>query len=415
MSSPPAGTVPLTPYQRRLFWFLSVATFFEGFEIYALSQLLPNIRRDLGLSPKEAGLMVSVIGIGAVLAYLLIRQADHWGRRRVLSITIVGYALSSFLSGLMPSAPGFALCQLAARAFLFSEYAVAAIYAAEEFPAERRGSFIGMLQVVNIIGGVVCAGIIPRLLKTPLGWRSVYLVGVIPLLLIALARRGLRETARFTQQQQQGLPRTSPFRIFRTPYRNRMLILGLIWALTLLCTGNAATFWKEFAQAERGLSDAEVGMCFSIAAVTAIPLLYVVGKLLDQLGRRRSAILIYGATIVGVLGAFTATTKIALILSLISALGIGAAVQPVLNALTTELFPTELRGDAYAWSSNLLGRMAMVVSPLLVGISAGHLGWATTLRLSTIGPVLACVLVLTLFPETSRRELEDTSELKPVG
>lgn len=415
MSPPPASTSPLTPYQRRLFWFLSVATFFEGFELYALSQLLPNIRRDMGLSPKEAGLMVSVIGVGSVLAYLLIRQADLWGRRRVLSITIVGYALSSCLTGLMPSAPGFALCQLAARAFLFSEYAVAAIYAAEEFPAERRGGFIGMLQVVNIVGGVVCAGIIPLLLKTPLGWRSVYWVGVLPLLLMALARRGLRETARFTQQLQQGIPRSSPFRIFRTPYRNRMLLLGLIWALTLLCTGNAATFWKEFAQAERGLSDAEVGLCFAIAAVTAIPLLYVFGKLLDRFGRRRSGVLCYGAIILGVLGAFTATTKVALILSLISLMGLGAAVQPVLNALTTELFPTELRGDAYAWSSNLLGRMALVVSPLIVGSSAAQLGWATTLRLTTIGPMIACVLVLTVLPETSGRELEVTSELKPVG
>ena len=36
------GAGPLTPYQRRLFVFLSVATFFEGFDFLALSQILPN-------------------------------------------------------------------------------------------------------------------------------------------------------------------------------------------------------------------------------------------------------------------------------------------------------------------------------------------------------------------------------------
>jgi len=39
-SSPPP--VPFTAYQRRLFVFLGVATFFEGYDFIAISQLLPT-------------------------------------------------------------------------------------------------------------------------------------------------------------------------------------------------------------------------------------------------------------------------------------------------------------------------------------------------------------------------------------
>jgi putative MFS transporter len=192
-----------------------------------------------------------------------------------------------------------------------------------------------------------------------------------------------------------------------------MLLLALISALTLFCTGNCLLFWKEYALTERGFTDATVGMCISIAAVSAIPLLYVVGKLLDRLGRRRSALVVYAAAILGALGAFTATSRPAVILSLILVIGVGSALVPILNAIATELFPTELRADAYAWSRNLLGRMGMVVTPILIGSCAAHLGWATTLRATVLGPIIALALIWTSLPETSRRELEDTSELRP--
>lgn len=162
---------------------------------------------------------------------------------------------------------------------------------------------------------------------------------------------------------------------------------------------------------EMGLVPSQEGLL--VGDISIGPLLYIVGKLLDRLGRRRSSLLVYGAAVVGALGAFTATTQLMVTLSLILVIGVASANVPILNAIATELFPTELRADAYAWSRNLLGRMGMVVSPLLIGSAAAHMGWATTLRLTVIGPLLALLLIWTAVPETSRRELEETSELKP--
>ena len=48
---------------------------------------------------------------------------------------------------------------------------------------------------------------------------------------------------------------------------------------------------------------------------------------------------------------------------------------PVLNAYSAELFPTELRADAFGWANNLLGRIGYVIGPVLVGTVAGSVGW----------------------------------------
>ena len=145
---------PLTAYQKRLFVLLSVATFFEGYDFMALAQLLPNLRGDLELSREGGGWLVSVINIGTMLAYFLVRLADRWGRKRLLSLTIIGYTVSSFCSGLAVGVISFALWQLLARMFLIAEWAVGIVYAAEEVPAEGRGMVIGVIQASASLGAI---------------------------------------------------------------------------------------------------------------------------------------------------------------------------------------------------------------------------------------------------------------------
>ena len=189
-----------SPYQKRLFVFLSVATFFEGYDFTALSQILPNLQAEMSLSDAALGNLAGVISAGTIVSYALIRMADKWGRRRVLTITILGYALLTFMTAMSRGPVDFALYQFTARIFLIAEWALCMVYAAEEFPADQRGFVLGLIQAFNSLGSITCAAIAPLLLTTPLGWRTVYLVGVIPLLLIAYARRGLRETKRVEER-----------------------------------------------------------------------------------------------------------------------------------------------------------------------------------------------------------------------
>jgi putative MFS transporter len=402
-------TPSFTPYQKKLFAFLSVANFFEGYDFFAITQLLPSLRQTFGLTPREGTWLITLINFGTILAYLLVRRADRWGRKQVLSVTIAGYALFTFLSAWAPSALLFGVLQMVARIFLIGEWATSMVIAAEEYPAERRGMVIGVVSAAGGFGSIVCAGVVPLLLKTPLGWRSVYLVGVVPLVLMMFARRGLQETKRFSErsaQERLGLPL---FQLLRGPHRKRVLQLGAIWFLSYICTNNAVTFWKEFAMAERGLSHQQVGAVVTVGALVSMPLIFFAGRMLDVIGRKRGAVVIYVATVLGVLGAYSLSGVPALMACMtVGIFGINA-VLTVLNTLMTELFPTEVRGNAVAWSNNLLGRIGYVFSPLAIGQMVGKYGWGVPLRLSTVFPVAALILILLWLPETNARELEDTS------
>lgn len=409
-ANPDSAKPRLSSYQRRLLAFLSVASFFEGYDFFALTQILPNLRADLRVGITGGGLLVGFINVGTILAFILARKADRWGRKPVLTATIAGYTVFTFLSGLSPNVYVFALLQMIARVFLIAEWATSMVIAAEEFPAKTRGTALGVVSAAAGFGAILCAGVVPMLLKTTYGWRSVYFVSIVPLVLLAIARTGLKETSRFREQKTDAEPE-SLFSIWGTEHRGRMLQLAAIWFLTYVCTQNAVTFWKEFALAERGLTDAQVGSAVKLSALASMPLAFAAGKLLDVVGRKIGATLIYAATIFGVIGAYTAHGISALTISLVFAvLGVNT-VLTVLNAFTTELFPTRYRGAAFAWSNNLIGRIGYCLSPVAVGGLIPRFGWGLTLAATTAFPLLALVLIWIMLPETRGRELEETALL----
>lgn len=409
---------PLSSYQRKLIVFLSVATFFEGYDMFAIAQILPNLRREFGLDEGGGGILISVVSIGTVLAGLLVRLADRIGRKAVLSITIAGYTLCSLLTAFAPNVYAFAIAQLLARIFLIGEWAVAMVIAAEEFSAERRGTLIGVIQAFATFGGIACAAIVPFLLKTSLGWRAVYVAGAIPLVLVAFARRGLRETQRYLDRANE--PATAAtlasassrfVAILKGPYRARILQIGLIWSLSYVCTQAAVFFWKDFAVNERGFTDKQVGGSLTIAAICAMPLVFYSGKLLDVFGRRSGGTIVFLAAAVGVVLAYTLHGQLGLTIALALAIAGTNAVLPLLNSYTAELFPTAMRGDAFALANNGIGRVGYILSTTVVGLIAAGSSWSVAVSSTSLCLVLALALMLRTMPETRGRELEETSKI----
>jgi len=414
MYSRVAVSETFTPYQKKLFLFLGVATFFEGYDFLALSQILPELRESFALGPEWAGRIVGFVNIGSILAYFLVRLADRWGRRRVLTLTITGYTVFTFASGLAPNVYVFIVLQLFGRIFLLAEWALSMVIAAEEFPAERRGLVIGGITGINGIGAIACALGVPMLtsLSPELGWRLVYFVAVIPLVLLALARRGLRETERFAAQAERTTER-SVIRIWGTSHRPRMLALAGIWFVSYIAAQNAISLWKEHAIHGLGFTDAQVGLAIAISAGVAMPIVFGVGLLIDRIGRKPTAAVVYTIAALGTYFCFTLETFWPVTIALVAGIVGAQAYLPVLNAYTTELFPTDLRGDAFAWSNNLIGRISYVGGPIVVAqiVSATGLGYGTIIAPTAIFPIVALVLVWALLPETKGRELEDTSRV----
>src|SRR5690242_16906209 len=87
-------------YRRKLLRLLSVATFFEGYDTFVLALVLAPVLATLGGTESEAGVLRAIVGVGAVVGFVLAAQADRIGRRRLLLITIVGYTASTVATAL---------------------------------------------------------------------------------------------------------------------------------------------------------------------------------------------------------------------------------------------------------------------------------------------------------------------------
>jgi putative MFS transporter len=403
---------PFSTYQRRLLGLLSVAAFFEGYDFIALTQILPNLRAAMGIDRQTAGQMVALINAGSMVAYFLVRGADRWGRKRVLTITIAGYTSMTAITGFAVGPWSFALCQMVARIFIIGEYATSMVIAAEEFPEDRRGFSVGLVAAFSSLGSIFCAGVAPVLLSLSLGWRAVYFVGVIPLVLIAFARRGLAETQRFVQARLEKQETARPLlHVFSTPHRKRIYQLGAIWFMAFMGSQSTVTFWKDFAVNERGLTDAQVAGAITIAALVALPMVFSVPKLLDAFGRKPTAAIVFTLGAIGTVGCYSLYGRGPLTVALVLGVFASSAFLPVLNAFTTELFPTAMRAEGFAWSNNLIGRVGNILSPLVVGAAAERFGWGPVIRLAALFTMASLGLIWLLLPETKGRTLEETARL----
>lgn len=399
-----------TPYQWRLLVFLSVATFFEGYDFLALSQLLPHLRAYWDLPVEAPGRIVAFVNLGTILALFVVRLADRIGRMRVLTLTIAGYTFFTFISGFAPNIYLFVGAQLLARIFLLAEWATSMIIAAEEFPPEKRGLVLGIVQGASALGSIVCAVTVPFLVTTDLGWRLVYFIAAAPLVIIAYARRNLRETKRFERQKEAN---ESLFAIWRTGYKKRIFLVAGIWFISYAASQNALAFWKIFAMEERGFSDADVGKAIALASGLAVPLAFMVGPLIDTLGRKMGALIVYSLSAVGLYLCFALETQQALTFALVLGIFGATAFLPIANAYTNELFPTQYRGAAFAWCNNILGRLSYFGAPLLIGELAARTGsYGDVIRYTAILPIVAIAYIMLLLPETRGRELEETSALQ---
>jgi len=184
-------------YLRLLFILLASVTIFEGYDVTIFHLCTPDIVHTFHLSDLDFGAVASLVRLGGMTAFVVVMLADRVGRKPVVSWTVLFYTLFTLLTALSRGLPTFALFQSSAQLFLSAEFGVAIIMVSEEFPDQWRGTGIAMLNMVGLVG-VVAAGLLyPPVASSHWGWRGMYLIGILPLLLVAFLRRNLRETVRF--------------------------------------------------------------------------------------------------------------------------------------------------------------------------------------------------------------------------
>ena len=388
-------------YLRLLLALLVPSALFNSYDAELRAVLLTQLKAAFHVGTAAIGIANIPIGSGQFIAFFVVLAADRVGRRPILMWSILGYTVFTTLTAVSWNLWSFAAFQSGAQVFIGAEFGVAVTLLAEEVPPERRGRFLSWLLLVSPLGAVL-AGVLVAVgfLHNPIGWRAFFLLAAVPLLVVAIARRGLRESHAYllAAKARAGVARRSARQVaagaialWRGSPRSRALAVGTIAFLQGLGSTAAIGWWTYYVERERHFGTGTAGTFFAVAALLSVVGYLACGRMMDRLGRRPTSV-IYT---LGAVGCAVVTFQVAdrwvMLPFLVGTAFFGVGIAPVLSAFATELFPTHLRAQASAWIRNGFGNTGAVLGPALVGI----LG-ARTAPLHSIGTAVTAMVLLFL-------------------
>jgi MFS family permease len=393
-------------------WAAMLGFMLDAMDVLLYVFALQSIRAEFGLSNAQAGLVSSgtliASAAGGILAGLL---ADRIGRRRTLVYTILVYSLASAGAATSRGLADLIFWRGLIGLGLGGEWAAGAVLVAESWPSERRAKAISFMQS-GWAWGYMLAAVVSGLILPRLGWRVLFLFGVLPALLTVFIRRKVSEPEIWLRRP----PRASLATLFRPPLRRRLI------AATTLATAVLFGYWGLFtwlpgflsaplAEGGAGLSIVRTSGWVFTMQIGALAGYLSFGFLADRAGRR-PAFLLYVVTatlltpLYGSLPAWAGASAETWLLVLGPLIGFfGTGYFSLFGALLAELFPTAVRGIGQGFCYNF-GRALSALAPYAVGRLADHSGLGPALALNSAFFLLAAVLIFTL-PETRAVRLAD--------
>ena len=400
------------PSERRLLLLLGVASLFGQYDTQLFSLLLVQIQEELAIPEAALGYLGSLTRMGALPAFAALILADRVGRRAVLLWTIAGYTLATAATALSPNYWWFIGCQFLATMFLTAEFLLALIVIVEEFRPSNRGWGVGVLGALAIAGRGIAVGLFAFVDDIPFGWRGLYGIGVVPLLLLTVLRRRLPETRRFTALPED-LPDEGfwirslrPVRELARAYPGRFVAVAMVGFLWSFSNTPVDFFLPKFTQEMYGWSPAQFARIVLLGGLLGFTGLLFGGWVSDRYGRKPTLTLFLVLEPLFAIVLYTIVGNVAAAIYIVWMFA-SVANDTIGRTFATELFPTSYRATA-AGARSIAGALGAVLGlaceGLLYGIFGSH--W-TPVRIAAAAGFLMPLIVLLVYPETSGRTLEE--------
>lgn len=407
-------TPPFTSRQWRVFLIASTAGFFDNYDRALLSLALEQIQKGLKIAEARLGAMLSLIRFGYILTFFLTPLADVFGRRRLLLYTIYGYTIMTGLSALAPDERTFVILQIFARAFAGAEGIIALVILVEEVDAGVRGWTVGLLGALTSVGYGLAAGVFALINVMPYGWRGLYALALIPLVIIIPLRRALPESHRYEDEARTGEHTSNPlvpvFALFRE-YPGRLALLMSVAFLGNMGGNASGMFFPKYLQEAHGYSPGNVSMLFIAGGAVGILGNIVVGRMSDRIGRRTMGSICFLVAPLLTIWIYNSSGA-AIIPAWILELFFDTASGTIVAAYSAELFPTSHRstaGSALAVAGTTGGAIGLLLEGVLYHYSHSH--W-TAISYLTGFWMIAPFIMYFGYPETAGQELEAISPEK---
>lgn len=390
----------LTPIHRRILVLAFLGWMFDFYDLILYTFLTRPITAELGLTKMDhaqaLGLSFTATAVGGIACGFL---ADRYGRRTVISWTILLYSAGSLMSGLATGKEMLFVARIVTGMGVGGEWAAGHALVAETFPQQYRGRAGALLQTGAPVG-VGLAALVGTFVAPAVGWRAVLIGSSASALLAFVARRAMPESdvwlAQKTRQFGAGISR---------------LVAGDLaprfYLALLLTTVNGASYWLTYSWMpeylrSRGLSLVASGAYLGVVVVGEILGYAGFGFISDRLGRRPTFTLFALTMAAGLLPLTVLWTRFqgtpALILGAMFLVGVGTGTWSNIGPMLAELFPTHVRNTGMSTILNV-SRGAQFGAPVLIALLEPRYGLAAGIGLAAAAAATASALIWTL-PET---------------
>jgi MFS family permease len=378
-----------------------------SYDLNLLVLTVPDISQDLNLSSSQVGSLIFFVSAAQFIVTLFVGYGmDTLGRRRMWMLCLAAAALFTGLTFFVQNYWQLAVVRMIASGFAQSELAVSITLVNEQVTARRRGLLYSVVQGGWPLGVFLAAGVYGLFIGY--GWRTVFLLGVIPIIVVIIGRVFVRESDRFRHVQQvkeahnagdeervrtllseydvdvEELEDVTVKQLFTSPgyIRRQLVLLTVVWLFYSASFVATNLYITDFLTREKGFTGAQAGNLLLVSGGIGF-LFYVLGGLLGERWGRREVLIGTGLLVAPLNLLFLFVDQFALVVIVYFLIyqvtngtwsGAGYAYQ-------AESFPTRMRGTAVGF----LG--AMVAGGFLIGAAL----W--TLLISVTTPTVTWLIV----------------------
>ncbi len=391
----------------------------DAFDFFLMVFMFKDIAAELHSSTQVVATAIFLtLAMRPLGAFLFGRLGDRYGRKPALMWNILAYSVLELASGFAPSMTTLLIVRALFGVAMGGEWGLGSALTMESIPPAARGAVSGLLQV-GYPSGYFLASLAVYLFYDRLGWRTMFVLGAIPAVLVFFIRMAIEESPAWRRRQT--APRARLAAVLAREWKLAVYVIVLMTAFNFFSHGSQDPY-PTFLKLQHHFDTRLTSLLTAIGNIGAICGGLFFGALSERIGRRRSIVIAALLALPALpFWAFASTPLI---------LGAGAflmqiAVQGawgVIPAHLNELSPPEIRatfpGVVYQLG-NLLAAINLNLQIMIAEAHGRNYGFAMA---TVVGCVALIIILMVVFgpekrgiPMDGARVHEASAGHQPMG
>ena len=418
-----------------------VGTTIEWYDFFIYAQAAALVFAPLFFAPMgeqgaqiaswaSLGISFLVRPLGAIVAG---HMGDRFGRKLVLSLTLIGMGAATVLIGLLPTyasigiwAPILLVVFRLLQGFSAGgEWGGAALLSVEHAPRGKRGLFGSAPQIGVPLGMLLATGVLFAVRASMTneqflawGWRIPFLISVILIFIGYIIRKAVEESPVFKEMQQLKKDESAPLgELFRN-HTKEVVLAALIFAANNAVGYLVIAWFSKYGQKNLGMAPSDTLIAALVGGFGWFIFTLFGGWISDKIGRKTAFVAGYALIIAWAFPMFqmmnTASLPMFAAALFILSIGLGPSYGPQ-SAMYAEMFPARVRFSGVSIGYAIGAIIGGAFAPLIADLLLNDGGWVPVAWYIIIISSVSLIAVLFVPKGIQDRNLHDEGVVAETG